>query len=234
MNETSELLRRMTLVKPSDSPTTAAMVRSHHQTVHMQRAILAKGVAMSTPQQAQLAQIKGMATAAAEAARAYVPKPVPARLVRPTLLCVPKPVPARLFREPLPMTALETLENGFEQVCSSVFDPEYFTKITPSLPRTRTTIKIYKTWFGRYLTMLRATGQKHTLKSIMQFFRDSEATYSPATLWQGFGAINTCLKCGLGQDLNKYVLLKRQLRKYLSLRVCVLRDHNWSCGSIIG
>ena len=87
-------------------------------------------------------------------------------------------------------------------------------KIEDSLPDNIDTRKRYKIWFVRYLKFLEINRHNHNLMSLVKFFEELKTTYSPYTLWQTYGALNTVLQAGLGQDLNQYPRLKKLLSKW--------------------
>lgn len=54
----------------------------------------------------------------------------------------------------------------------------------------------------------------HCLKGLKDWFSALEKTAAPNSLWTRYGGLNTMLQIGLGQDLNDYAVLRKNLAKF--------------------
>ena len=112
-----------------------------------------------------------------------------------------------------------TIPNGFESVCDSVFDPMFCEKVQQHLKVEPKTQQVYFKSFNEYLTFLKDKKLPHTLRALnMHFDMFEKLGAAPNSLFTRYGALNSMLRCGLGQDLNNYPTLKKKLAKYKKIQ----------------
>jgi integrase len=119
------------------------------------------------------------------------------------LSVVPSNLSLQLLREE-PGVDPETHE--LEEVLLSKVNSLWRTSVTGYMPQKQETRDIYWKWFGRVLKYLHtnkfnishlaAVIKEEKAKMLLEFFRMSHNYYSAATLWQGYGALNTVFTYG--------------------------------------
>jgi integrase len=118
---------------------------------------------------------------------------------------------------------LDPAKHEIEDVLLSRLNKAWRASVTGYMPDNQATREIYWKWFGRVLKYIHGsefdvndlanTDKNQKAEMLLEFFKHSQQFYSAATLWQGYGSLNTVFTYGFNFNFKTDV---PKIARYLS------------------